>query len=266
MIMKTKAIFSMIALMAIVASLAVPGLVQAAQETIPVGDTYTKSYDLKEYGYVYWTWSTVGFDSVDFWVENEQGLRFDEEYDETWDAGTFTATSAGKYELVWRNDGSTPVTIDYTLTTWGLDTPAEIVSGMVMTAIIVGVIILVVIILIVYAVVYGGKKKDTPAGQQQAQQQPQYQQQQYQQPYQQQQYSQQPYPQQPQDPQQPQPAPQQYQQPAQQPQYQQPPQQPPQQYQQPPQQQYQQPQEPQYQQPPQEQQPPAKKPQTPPEE
>jgi type II secretory pathway pseudopilin PulG len=259
MIMKTKAIFSMIALMALVTSLAVPSLVSATEVTIDAGETHTKTYDLDDFGWVSWSWTVEGFDSVDFWVEDSNGQRYDEEYDETWDAGLYYADSDGKYYLKWRNDGVTPITVDYTLSSFGSNPIVEdAANAMLWTGIIIAVIIIVIIVVVVVAVVMSGKKKpDAQQQQQQQYDQQQYyqQQQQYQQPYQQQpqqQYPQQPYPQQPQDPQQPQPPQQQYQQPPQQ-QYQQP-------YQQQPQQQY--PQQP----PQQEYQPPAKKQQYPPQE
>ncbi len=233
--MRTKAIFSMVALMALVASLAVPAIVSATEVTIDAGATHTKKYNLDDFGWVSWSWTVEGFDTVDFWVEDSSGNRYDEEFDETWDAGLFYADSAGDYELKWRNDGSTPIVVDYTLSSFGTNPVQEAVDTLVWIGILIAIIIIVIIVVVVVAVVMAGKKKAPDAQQQQ--------QQQYQQPQQQpqQQYPQQPYPQQPQDPQQPQqPEQQQYQQPPQQ-QYQQ----PQQQYQQPPQdQQYQQPQQP----------------------
>ncbi len=253
--MRTKAIFSMVALMALVASLAVPAIVSATEVSIDAGATHTKKYNLDDFGWVSWSWTVEDFDTVDFWVEDSSGNRYDEEFDETWDAGLFYADSAGDYELKWRNDGSTPIVVDYTLSSFGTNPVQEAADFARTMLIVAAIIIIVIIVVVVVAVVMASKKKKSPDAQQQQQQQydqqqyyqqQQYQQQQYQQPQQQpqQQYPQQPYPQQPQDPQQPQ-------QPEQQ------------QYQQPPQQQYQQPQQPpqdqQYQQP---QQPPKKNPPT----
>lgn len=230
--MRKRILFSMIALMAMVAMLAAPMAVMAAEVTIDDGDTFEKTYDLDTYGWISWNWDVSGFDSVDFWIEDSDGLRYKEEYDSTSEYyDIFTATEAGEYTLVWSNDGSTPITVEYDVDTFGVNTPEEMVSGLVWTAAIIGIIILVVIILVVVLVVKSGKKApDAQQQQQQQYQQQQYyqQQQQYQQP--QQQYPQQPYPQQPQDPNQPQPPQQQYYQPPQQ----QPPQQPPQQQQQQP--------------------------------
>ncbi len=247
--MKTKAIFSMVALIAILGSLAVPAIVSATEVTIDEGATHTKTYDLKDHGWISWYWTVEGFDSVDFWVEDESGNRYDEEYDTTSDVGMFTPDSAGKYYLKWRNDGSTPIAVDYTISSFGTNPIQQAADTLMWIGIMIAIIIIVIIVVVVVAVVMASKKKKAPGAQQQQQQydqqqyyqQQQYQQQQYQQPPQQQppqQYPQQPYPQQPQDPQQPQqPEQQQYQQPPQQ-QYQQP-------YQQPPQdQQYQQPQQP----------------------
>ncbi|MCK4444715.1 MAG: DUF4834 family protein [Thermoplasmata archaeon] len=202
--MRSRIVLGMIALMAIAASLAVPGLVKAVDVTIDAGDTYTRTYDLNEFGYVFWSWHVQGQGTVDFWVEDEDGTRYNQVSGVTSDTDTFTADESGKYYLKWENDGSSDVTVDYTITHWGLNEAEEIVSGMILAVIVVGVIILVVIILVVVAVVYAGKKKKAPDAQQQQQQQYYQQQQQYQQPYQQQQYPQQQYPQQPQDPQQPQ--------------------------------------------------------------
>lgn len=247
--MRTKAIFSMVALMALVASLAVPAIVSATEVTIDAGATHTKTYNLDDWGWVSWYWRVEGSDTVDFWVEDSQGNRYDEESDKTSDTGLYSADSAGTYYLKWRNDGSTPIVVDYTLSSFGTNPVQEAVDTLVWIGVLIAIIIIVIIVVVVVAVVMAGKKKKAPDAQQQQQQQydqqqyyqqQQYQQQQYQQPQQQpqQQYPQQPYPQQPQDPQQPQqPEQQQYQQPPQQ-QYQQP-------YQQPPQdQQYQQPQQP----------------------
>ncbi len=255
--MKTKAIFSMVALMTLVASLAVPAIVSATEVTINVESTHTRTYNLKDHGWVSWSWTVESFDTVDFWVEDSSGNRYDEEFDETWDAGLYYADSAGKYYLKWRNDGSTPIVVDYTLSSFGSNPVEEAANTLMWIGIMIAAIIIVIIVVVVLAVVMAGKKKTPNAQQQQQQQYDQQQPQQQQQPYQQQpqqqqyqqpqqqpqqQYPQQPYPQQPQDPQQPQ-------QPGQQ-QYQQPPQQ---QYQQPPQDQY-------YQQP--QQQPPKKDPPT----
>lgn len=232
MIMRTKAIFSMVALMALVASLAVPAIVSATEVTIDAGATHTKTYNLDDWGWVSWTWRVEGFDSVDFWVEDSSGNRYDEEYDQTQDTGLYYADSAGTYYLKWRNDGSTPIVVDYTLSSFGTNPVQEAVDTLVWIGVLIAIIIIVIIVVVVVAVVMAGKKKAPDAQQQQQQQyyqQQQYQQQQYQQPQQQpqQQYPQQPYPQQPQDPQQPQqPEQQQYQQPPQDQYYQQP-QQPP---------------------------------------
>lgn len=242
--MRTKAIFSMVALMALVASLAVPAIVSATEVTIDAGATHTKKYNLDDYGWVSWSWTVEGFDTVDFWVEDSSGTRYDQEFDETWDAGLFYADTAGDYELKWQNTGSTPIVVDYTLSSFGTNPVQDAVDTLVWIGVMIAIIIIVIIVVVVVAVVMASKKKKAPDAQQQQQQQydqqQYYQQQQYQQPQQQpqQQYPQQPYPQQPQDPQQPQQQQQQpYQQPPQQ-QYQEP-------YQQPPQnQQYQQPQQP----------------------
>lgn len=202
--MRARNLFSLVVLVAIAAVLAIPTVVKAPEVTIGAGDTYSKSYDLKEYGWITWYWTTEGLDEVDFWVEDSDGGRYSQEYNEWTDSGTFTADTAGKYYLKWENDGSSPVVVDYTITTWGLEKAEEMVSGLVWAAAITGIIILVVVIVVIVAVLQAGKKK-APAQQQYPQQQY-YQQQQYQQPYQQpyqQQYPQQQYPQQPQEPQQP---------------------------------------------------------------
>jgi len=206
--MRTRNMFSLIVLVAIAAILAIPAVVKAPDVTVGAGETVSKSYDLKEYGWITWYWTTEGLDEVDFWVEDSDGGKYSQEYDEWSDSGTFTADTAGKYYLKWQNDGSSPVVVDYTVSSLGLNTAEEMVSGLVWAAAITGIIILVVIIIIVVAVIQAGKKK-APAQQQQYPQQQYYQQQQYQQPYQQQ-YPQQQYPQQPQEPQQPQQPGQQY--------------------------------------------------------
>ncbi len=209
--MKTEAIFSMIALMAIVASMAVPAIVSATEVTIDTGTTHIKAYDMDRHGWVSWSWTVEGSDSVDFWVEDPSGDRHDEEYAETWDAGVYYVDSPGRYYLKWRNDGSSPIVVDYTISSFGANPVEEAANTLMWVAVMIAIIIIVVIAVVVVAVVMAGKKKTPDAQQQQY-----YQQQQYQQPQQQ--------PQQPQDPQQP--GQQQYQQPPQQ-QYQQPQQQPP---------------------------------------
>jgi hypothetical protein len=210
MIMKTKAIFSMVALMALVASLAVPAIVSATEVTIDAGATHTKKYNLDDFGWVSWSWTVEGFDTVDFWVEDSQGNRYDQEFDESWDAGLYYADTPGDYELKWRNDGASPIVVDYTLSAFGTNPVQEAADTLMWMLILAAVIIIVIIVVVVVAVVMAGKKKAAPGAQQPQQpydqqqyQQQQYQQQQYQQPYQQQpqqQYPQQPYPQQPQDP------------------------------------------------------------------
>ena len=63
--MRTRIVFGVIVMMAIAASLAIPG-VMATEVTIDAGDTHTKTYDLDDHGWVSWSWTVEGFDSVDF--------------------------------------------------------------------------------------------------------------------------------------------------------------------------------------------------------
>ncbi len=151
--MKKRFISTLALIIAIVILSAIPLTVHAETTTLGSDSRHNETYDLSKGDVIAWDWEVVGEGDIDFWVEDDNGVRYNTLEDAEQSDGRFTVPRDGGWTVQLHNNNSEPVILDYEIEIEYEDDFRDFLSSMIWLFLIFGVIIIILVIIFIAALI-----------------------------------------------------------------------------------------------------------------
>ncbi len=150
--MVRKSPSALIVVIAIVVSVMLPVAVRAETRTVGPGSYHSTTGALKKGDVLNWNWHVEGDGDIDFWVEDDEGIKHFSLYNATQSDSWLIIPEEGEWTYVFRNDATTgpSVTVEYDIEIVPQSEAEVFLSTLIWGFALVGVVMLILIVLVAW--------------------------------------------------------------------------------------------------------------------